>query len=38
MLSKNEDVFAWSAKDLHGVSGDLAQHSLNVAKGTKPRK
>ena len=37
-LQKNQDVFAWSAKDLQGVSRNLAQHNLNVAKGAKPRK
>lgn len=37
-LHENDDVFAWSAKDLQGVSRDLAQHNLNVAKGTTPRK
>jgi hypothetical protein len=37
-LHENQDIFAWSAKDLQGVSRDLAQHNLNVAKGAKPRK
>jgi hypothetical protein len=37
-LYENRDVFAWSARDLQGVSRDLAQHNLNVAKGAKPRK
>jgi hypothetical protein len=37
-LHKNQDVFAWSANDLHGVSRNLAQHNLNVTKGEKPRK
>jgi hypothetical protein len=37
-LYENQDVFAWSAKDLQGISRDLAQHNLNVAKGAKPRK
>jgi len=37
-LHENQDVFAWSAKDLQGVSRDLAQHNLNVSKGAKPRK
>ena len=37
-LHENQDVFAWSAKDLQGVSRDLAQHNLNVAKMAKPRK
>jgi hypothetical protein len=37
-LYENQDVFAWLAKDLQGVRRDLTQHSLNVAKGAKPRK
>jgi hypothetical protein len=37
-LHENQDVFAWSANDLQGVSRELAQHNLNVAKGAKPRK
>lgn len=37
-LNESGDIFAWSAKDLQGISRDLAQHSLNVAKGSKPRK
>ena len=37
-LHENQDVFAWSAKDLQGVGRDVTQHSLNVAKGAKPMK
>jgi hypothetical protein len=37
-LYENRDVFAWSARDLQGVSRDLSQHNLNIAKGAKPRK
>ena len=37
-LHENQDVFAWSTKDLQGVSRDLAQHNLNMAKGVKPKK
>jgi hypothetical protein len=37
-LNKNGDVFAWSAKDLQGVNRSLAQHSLNVVKGSRPKK
>ena len=37
-LHENQDVFAWSAKDLKGVSRDLVQHNLNVAKGVKHKK
>ena len=38
LISENNDVFSWSANGLQGVSRDLAQHNLNVAKSTKPRK
>ena len=37
-LHENQDVLAWSTKDSQGVSHDLTQHNLNVAKGVKPRK
>ncbi|XP_066323917.1 uncharacterized protein [Miscanthus floridulus] len=37
-LRGNQDIFAWSAKDLQAVSRELAQHNPNVAKGAKPRK
>jgi hypothetical protein len=37
-LHENQDVFAWSAKDMQGISRDLAQHNPNVAKGMEPRK
>ena len=37
-LHENRDVLALSANDLHGVSRELAQHNLNIAKGVKPRK
>jgi hypothetical protein len=37
-LYENSDVFAWSASDLQGVSRNLAQHNLNVAKNAKPQK
>jgi hypothetical protein len=37
-LHENSDVFAWLARDLQGVSRNLAQHNLNVAKGAKPQK
>ena len=37
-LHENQDVFTWPAKDLQGVSRDLAQHNLNVTKGVKLRK
>ena len=37
-LHENQDVLAWSAKDVQGVNRDLTQHNLNVTKGVKPRK
>ena len=37
-LHENQDVFAWSANDLEGISRDLMQHNLDVAKGGKPQK
>ena len=37
-LHENNDIFAWSASDLQGVSRDLAQHNLSVAKSAKPQK
>jgi hypothetical protein len=37
-LYENRDVFAWSARDLQGVSRDLAQHNLNITKGAKKQK
>jgi hypothetical protein len=29
-LNKNKDVFAWSAKDLQGVDGDIIEHTLET--------
>ena len=37
-LHENHDVFSWSAKDVQGVSRNLAQHNLIVTKGSIPRK
>jgi len=37
-LAKNEEVFAWSASDLKGVSRDIIQHSLDINPKIKPRK
>jgi hypothetical protein len=34
-LHENSDVFTRSASDLQGVSRDLEQHNLNVAKNMK---
>ena len=35
-LRENRDIFAWSAKDLLGVSRELAEHSLFVRPDAKP--
>ena len=37
-LHESKNIFAWSANDLQGVSRELAQHNLNAAQGSKPRK
>ena len=37
-LSKNKDVFAWSASDLRGVSRDIVEHRLDIRPGVKPKK
>ena len=37
-LTKNKDVFAWSASNLKGVSIDIIQHSLDVNPNIKPKK
>jgi Reverse transcriptase (RNA-dependent DNA polymerase) len=37
-LHKNNDVFAWSPRDLQGVSRNIIQHKLNVDPKAKPRK
>lgn len=35
-LKNNLDVFAWSHKDMPGISVDIIQHRLNVDPGKKP--
>ena len=30
VLQKNQDIFAWSAADLQGVSRDIIEHSLDI--------
>jgi hypothetical protein len=37
-LSKNKDVFAWSALDLVGVSHSIIQHSLGIDPSVRPKK
>ena len=36
--AKNQDVFAWSASDLRGVSRDIIQHRLDINPNIKPKK
>ena len=35
-LKENIDVFAWSHKDMQGISPKIAQHKLNVDPERKP--
>jgi ribonuclease HI len=37
-LSKNKDVFAWSALDLVGVSRSIIEHSLGIDPSVRPKK
>jgi hypothetical protein len=37
-LQDNTDIFAWTPSDMLGVRLELAEHSLNVSKTTKPVK
>ena len=37
-LRKNQDVFAWSANDLRGVSRDIIEHCLDTNPNIKPKK
>jgi hypothetical protein len=37
-LSKNKDVFAWSALDLVGVSRTIIEHSLGIDPSVSPKK
>jgi hypothetical protein len=37
-LSKNKDVFAWSALDLVGVSCSIIEHSLGIDPSVRPKK
>jgi len=38
LLRKNQDVFAWSASDLRGVSRDIIEHRLDINPNVKPKK
>jgi hypothetical protein len=37
-LSRNKDVFAWSALDLVGVSHTIIEHSLGIDPSVRPKK
>ena len=37
-LNKNQDVFAWSASDLRGVSRDIIEHKLDIDPKIRPKK
>jgi hypothetical protein len=37
-LSRNKDVFAWSALDLVGVSRSIIEHSLGIDRSVRPKK
>jgi hypothetical protein len=37
-LSKNKDVFAWSALDLVGFSHSIIEHSLGIDPSVRPKK
>jgi hypothetical protein len=37
-LSKNKDIFAWSALDLVGVSRTIIEHSLGIDPSVRPKK
>jgi hypothetical protein len=37
-LSKNKNVFAWSAKDLQGVDRDIIEHTLETDEKIVPKK
>jgi hypothetical protein len=37
-LSRNKDVFVWSALDLVGVSRTVIEHSLGIDPSVRPKK
>jgi hypothetical protein len=37
-LSRNKDIFAWSALDLVGVSRTIIEHSLGIDPSVWPKK
>ena len=38
VLQKNQDIFAWSASNLRGVSKDIVHHSLDIDPRMRPKK
>ena len=37
-LNKNQDVFAWCACDLRGVSRDIIEHKLDIDPKIRPKR
>ena len=37
-LRSNKDIFAWSSKDLGGVSRDIIEHKLDIDPKVRPKK
>jgi hypothetical protein len=37
-LTKNKDIFAWSASDLQGVSRDIIEHALDINPNMRLKK
>jgi hypothetical protein len=37
-LTKNKDIFAWSASNLKGVRRDIIQHALDINPKMRPKK
>ena len=37
-LRANRDIFAWKPSDISGIPREVAEHALNIRKGSKPVK
>jgi hypothetical protein len=37
-LTKNRDIFAWTASNLQGVSKDIIEHALDINPNMRPKK
>jgi hypothetical protein len=37
-LTKNKDIFAWTASDLQGVSRDIVEHALDINPNMRLKK